>query len=131
MQFLKTKKGIFIGLLSAIVVGVVLWFMLGGTAYAPEPENLGYPLPVEKLEIADTEITVELAEKPEDKAKGLSGRSSLAEEHGMLFVFNRPGTYSFWMKEMNFPIDIIWIGEDMRVVDITKNAKPESYPKRF
>ncbi|MDX1535781.1 MAG: DUF192 domain-containing protein, partial [Candidatus Spechtbacterales bacterium] len=46
-------------------------------------------------------------------------------------VFNRPGTYSFWMKEMNFPIDIIWIGEDMRVVDITKNAKPESYPKRF
>ena len=49
----------------------------------------------------------------------------------MLFVFDKPGQYPFWMKDMNFAIDIIWIGEDLRVVYIKKDARPELYPETY
>lgn len=49
----------------------------------------------------------------------------------MLFVFPQVGIYSFWMKDMNFPLDIVWIDENNTVVDRVINALPESYPKTF
>lgn len=57
--------------------------------------------------------------------KGLSGRVSLNQDRGMLFVFNKPDKYRFWMPNMNFPIDIIWIDENYTVVGITENISPE------
>ena len=54
-------------------------------------------------------IKVEIADKPELMLKGLSGRKNLAENSGMLFIFSKPDIYKFWMKEMKFPLDIIWI----------------------
>lgn len=83
------------------------------------------------LKINDADLYVELADTPGKRAQGLSGRKELKENRGMLFVLDKPDIYSFWMKDMNFPIDIIWIGEDLKIVDITRNAKPESYPKTF
>jgi len=61
----------------------------------------------------------------------LSNREKLAENQGMLFVFDHTDYHSFWMKDMRFAIDIIWIDENKKVVDITHNAEPESYPKIF
>lgn len=81
--------------------------------------------------IAGQTLRAELALTPESQAQGLSDRNSLAEDAGMLFVFDRPGKYPFWMKDMNFAIDIIWIGEDLRIVYIKKDARPESYPEAF
>lgn len=49
----------------------------------------------------------------------------------MLFVFDRADYHSFWMKDMNFAIDIIWIDESKKIIDITRNAEPESYPNIF
>ena len=49
----------------------------------------------------------------------------------MLFIFPTPAPRAFWMKDMRFALDIIWIGSDLRVVDITENALPESYPATF
>ncbi|MCX6751552.1 MAG: DUF192 domain-containing protein, partial [Candidatus Nomurabacteria bacterium] len=68
---------------------------------------------------------------PEAQEKGLSGRKSLNEDQGMLFVFYKSEIYPFWMKDMNFAIDIIWIDEDFRVVFIKKNASTQSYPETF
>ncbi len=53
-----------------------------------------------KLEIADTLAA---------QQRGLGGRVSLASDQGMLFVFDRPGRYPFWMKDVAFPLDIIWL----------------------
>lgn len=78
-----------------------------------------------------TKIDAEVVSTPEERTRGLSGRKSLAPNAGLLFVFDQPDRYNFWMKEMNFPIDIIWIGEDFSVVDITENALPESFPELF
>jgi uncharacterized membrane protein (UPF0127 family) len=82
-------------------------------------------------EIGGQRLSVDVATTGKDKSRGLSGRESLASNEGMLFVFENPGQYPFWMKDMNFPIDIIWIGEDLRVVYVKNNATPESYPEAF
>ena len=93
------------------------------------PPNLG----VEEtfVKIAGQKIKVELADTPLEHARGLSGRSGLKEDEGMLFVFSRPGLYPFWMKDMNFPIDIIWLDENLKVISIKKNAQQDSYPDIF
>ena len=64
---------------------------------------------------------IELAQDASQQARGLSGRLNLAENRGMLFVMANKSRPSFWMKDMFFPLDIIWISND-KVVDITNNA---------
>src|ERR1035437_6315215 len=83
------------------------------------------------VNIAGQNIKVDLALTQATQAQGLSGRQSLSENEGMLFVFDKPGKYPFWMKDMNFPIDMIWIGENLQVVYIEKDARPESYPESY
>ena len=83
-----------------------------------------------KLVINDAEIAVEIADTTEKQKLGLSGRESLPETEGMLFVFPDKRQRKFWMKDMKFAIDIIWI-DDNRVVEITKGLQPprgESIP---
>lgn len=88
-----------------------------------------------QVKIAGQTLDVELALTVAEQNQGLSGRKELKENEAMLFVFDAPGRYSFWMKDMNFPIDMIWIAEenlgDLRVVYIKKNAEPDSYPNSF
>ena len=67
---------------------------------------------------------VEIAVSPAQRQKGLSGRPSLPPATAMLFVFEEAGTYRFWMKGMGFPLDIVWIGPDCTVVDMSLNALP-------
>lgn len=76
-------------------------------------------------------ICVEVVRSNQDKTKGLSGREELAEDAGMLFVYGQAGEYGFWMRDMNFAIDIIWIDSDRRVVDITSDVDPDTYPEVF
>ena len=73
------------------------------------------------LKIKEQNIKVELAETEQERIKGLSGRENLCDNCGILFIFNKEDFHSFWMKEMKFPIDIIWINND-KIVQITKNA---------
>lgn len=131
MKYLRSKPAIVIGILSALAVGFILWWFFGSVAYAPEPEELSYPLPTTELRINEAVLTVEIAKTIEDKQLGLSGRSSLPENHGMIFTFEQPGFYPFWMKEVNFPLDIIWLNKDFEVVTIRKNLSPDTYPETF
>lgn len=76
------------------------------------------------VQLAGRSLTVEIVNTPESRERGLSGRSELTAD-GMLFVFDKPTLIGFWMKDMLFNLDLIWI-KDGRVVDITENApKPE------
>jgi hypothetical protein len=58
------------------------------------------------------------------KQTGLMFRKSLEDGSGMLFINDHEDIYPFWMKNMRFPLDIIWIGEDKRIVYIAKNVQP-------
>ena len=76
------------------------------------------------IKIKDVSFVVEVVSTPTDTSKGLSGRSELKPRTGMFFIL--PGPTQFWMKDMQFPLDIIWIGNTGKIVDITKDAKPPS-----
>jgi uncharacterized protein len=68
--------------------------------------------------IADVSATAE------QRTRGLTVKDALAENEAMLFVFNNQANHKFWMKDMKFPIDIIWIGSDKSVIDIENSLKP-------
>ncbi|MEX2158496.1 MAG: DUF192 domain-containing protein [Dehalococcoidia bacterium] len=67
-------------------------------------------------------VDAEVVRTPEERAQGLSGRDALADGAGMLFVFESEHIASFWMRAMKFPLDIVWIGSDKTVVDISSNV---------
>ena len=72
---------------------------------------------------------VEVADTPEARAQGLSGRPNLAPNTGLLFIFDTPSRPGFWMKEMKFPIDIVWLGPNDTIIQVTENFTPNSYPQ--
>jgi uncharacterized membrane protein (UPF0127 family) len=82
------------------------------------------------IDIGNSRIKALVANTPDLRERGLSGRTGLPSDSGMLFVFDTPSRYGFWMKDMEFPIDIIWISGD-RVVGIEKSLSPDSYPQIF
>lgn len=88
------------------------------------PTALFAEVAYKKACIKDACIQAELAVSDYDHQKGLMHREMLPENTGMLFVFNSADIYPFWMKNMNFGLDIIWISEDKRIVDIKENVLP-------
>ena len=70
-------------------------------------------------------IPVEVADTPKKRSLGLGKRPSLKKGWGMLFVFEERKPHRFWMKDMQFPLDIIWL-DNHRIVHINHNAKPAS-----
>jgi uncharacterized protein len=69
-------------------------------------------------------VQVEVAETDAERARGLMFRDSLDEREGMLFRFEVPRRYGFWMKNVRFPLDIIWLDATRRVVWIVERAAP-------
>ncbi len=81
------------------------------------------------LKLNNCSIRVEIADTPALRQRGLSGRKSLADNAGMLFTIERPDYHSFWMKDMKFPLDLIWILNG-KIVDITPHVLPPAGPVR-
>lgn len=69
------------------------------------------------------EISVEVADTVEKRSLGLGKRSGLENGWGMLFVFEKRKQHGFWMKDMQFPLDIIWL-DNHRIVHILRNVQP-------
>ncbi len=69
-------------------------------------------------------ITLEFADTAAERTQGLSGRASLAADTGMLFVFDDEGQYPFWMPEMKFSLDMIWLDSQYRIVYLKQNVPP-------
>lgn len=67
-------------------------------------------------------VTAELAVTDEERELGLMFRDKINPDQGMLFIFKEEGIYSFWMKNMNFPIDILWLDRGKRIVHIEDNV---------
>jgi uncharacterized protein len=68
-----------------------------------------------------TRILAEVADTNEARARGLMFREQLRPDRGMLFVFDEPAQWVFWMKNTKVPLDILWLGADKRIVDIAEN----------
>lgn len=74
---------------------------------------------------------LERADSSSERAQGLSGRTGLKPKTGMLFVFDRPDKQCFWMKDMQFPIDMIWADSNKKIIKIEKNVSPTTYPEQY
>lgn len=83
------------------------------------------------LQFGSKTLQLEIANTDELRTKGLSGRESLPANQAMWFEFGESSVHCFWMKDMNFPIDIIWLNEQRKVVHVKENAQPSSYPESF
>jgi uncharacterized membrane protein (UPF0127 family) len=69
-------------------------------------------------------LLVEIAKTPDEQAEGLMGRENLSDNEGMLFVYKTDVTPSFWMKNMEIPLDILFIGSDYEIKHIAPSVPP-------
>ncbi len=116
---------------SFIIVGAIL--ILPFVVKVPEKPKPGaiFSPYTHMLTIGDTTLKVAIAYTEKEKSQGLSGSAPLGPTEGMLFVFDNDEIPSFWMKDMSYPLDMIWIDSTLHVSEITKNIPPESYPAQF
>ena len=85
------------------------------------PQNSPTQLNYSTVKIGTTKYRVDLADDDNKRSQGLSGREMLLPDQGMLFIFNSKDKYNFWMKDMKFPLDFVWIDGDT-IVDLTENV---------
>jgi hypothetical protein len=77
-----------------------------------------------------TTYEVEIVVTPAALKQGLSGRPSLPEGHGMLFIFGAIAKQGMWMIDMKIPLDIVWLDENFYVVHITRGCQPCPNPSQ-
>jgi len=80
---------------------------------------------ISQVTIENVEFSVELAQTPAERKRGLSDRTELCDQCGMLFIFENNDYHSFWMKDTFIPLDIIWIDENWQVVDFAGFVQPQ------
>ena len=142
MQFKKFSYGAYAIAASLFVVGgfVGFWILLTTTDTALIPvAGTGVPVPVpiptaetvRTITVNGNVIRVTTVDTPETRQKGLGGRNGLAPDEGMLFIFPEDGKYGFWMKNMKFPIDILWLSSARRIVYMAQSVSPDTYPQVF
>ena len=112
---------------------VAILLVFAGTSFIPTegPVNTVFNTPLQTLSIGSATIDVAVADNQRARHIGLSHLASLPSGRGLFLVFNDSDIRGIWMKDMKFPIDIIWLDEQLRVVDIHKNISPDTYPTTF
>jgi uncharacterized membrane protein (UPF0127 family) len=99
-------------------LGILLLLVALASVAGALPATTGLTLPSGRV------LSVEVMVKEEDREMGLMFRPSLAEDHGMLFVFDQLDFHGFWMKNCKFPIDIVWLDETAKVVHVAASVPP-------
>lgn len=111
-------------MITGTALGTILIVFAGIVAYFFVFHRANPPLIKNTVKIGNAAFEVEIASTTTEQTRGLSFRDGLSEGAGMLFLFNRPSVQSFWMKDMKFSIDIIWIGGG-KVLGFVENAAPQ------
>lgn len=122
--FSDSKHGVNIAVTAGSGNSYEIAVTLQTSSPAPTLENTTYTNSTTRISIAGTVLTVELASTPSAQEQGLSGRSSLPKDHGMLFVFEHEDYWSFWMTNMKIPLGIIWFNSAHKVVWTEPNLQP-------
>lgn len=104
--------------LTIFVIVALFGLLFGAFLVAPS-----YKKEFKRVEINGASLLVEVASNADLRRIGLSGRGELGENSGMLFMFDRVDIYDFWMKDMKFPLDIIWI-KNNKVADLEESVPP-------
>jgi uncharacterized membrane protein (UPF0127 family) len=114
-----------------IVLLTFACFVLIGSVFMYSKLNADMYEGSPKLRLPSKEVSLIYVNNSESRISGLSGMKALPDDEAMLFVFEEPGRYGIWMKDMNFPIDIIWLDSHKKIVSIQHDILPETYPTVF
>ena len=108
--------------IAAVIVGVAGMISLPSEVKIDANSNFLMGI----IQLDDEIIQVYIADTDPRRMRGLmwETESFLADDKGMLFVFDEPGNRSMWMKNMQFHLDIIWFNENGNVISIEKNVSP-------
>lgn len=119
-------------LVDVLILAVVLTTMVFlYRTYSPQIIDSIFGTEKATVFFRDVPLLVSVADDNEERKKGLSNVQSLPNDQGMLFIFEREGNYRFWMEDTLIALDIFWINDDLKVVHIEKNVRPETYPASF
>jgi uncharacterized membrane protein (UPF0127 family) len=110
-------------MMATLFLGIAIVVLACAASYFIFIHKANPPLKQNEVRVGDAVFTVEIASSTVEKARGLSFRDGLADGHGMLFLFSS-GIQSFWMKDMRFSIDMIWIGGG-KVIGFSENVAPQ------
>ena len=126
---LDTKKGILF-----ITCAIIIFLISLSQLYAFNPQSNNDTSSIDAdffpnykkttISINGINVTMAIASTDEQRIRGLSGIEKMNENEGMLFLFDKPSKQGFWMNKMNFPIDIIWLDSNNKVVHIEKQLEP-------
>jgi len=103
-----------------VLIGVILLILL--ILYFVTARGPAKKITITNPDGSEVSVSVEIANSTATRMKGLMGRKSLGGDEGMLFVFDRPSIYSFWMVNTTIPLDGVFIAENGTVVDIIEMA---------
>jgi uncharacterized membrane protein (UPF0127 family) len=117
--------------LTASIAGISLFIMGNSSAVHIDSHNFlnGISIPANRylkavVTVNAFKLIADLALSQDQQTKGLAVKNHMNESEGMLFVFQNPSKQSFWMKDMKFPIDIMWLDANRSVVYIAPNLEP-------
>lgn len=116
-NFLQKYFKLFLAVAVVVLLGEILFLVFSYNEKAT-------PFP-RAVTLDGRSYTLELARTDTARARGLGGRSSLCDTCAMLFIFDTTEKHPFWMKDMQFPLDIVWL-EDDRVVSVARNIPFDS-----
>ncbi|HAV11295.1 MAG TPA: hypothetical protein DCX32_02000 [Candidatus Moranbacteria bacterium] len=114
----RIKKYMVVWAVSAVLMVVLVFFAYPGS-YSVHGNA------VKNASLDGENLRVEIVDTAEKMRQGLGGRKGICERCGMLFVFSESGKHSFWMKGMEFPLDILWL-RDGKVVAIEGGVSRDS-----
>ena len=124
-------SAIIASVLVASIAGISLFIMGNSSAIHFDSHNFlnGISIPANRylkavVSVNAFKLIADLALTQDQQTKGLAVKNHMNESEGMLFVFQDPSKPSFWMKDMKFPIDIIWLDANRSVVYIAPNLEP-------
>lgn len=101
-----------------IIIFVIILLIFGGVIFY---QLATHPAPKSKVTINTHTFSVKTATSSAERQQGLSGVKSMPQDQGMLFIFDASEKYPFWMKDMKFALDIIYIRDD-KIVQIFQNV---------
>jgi len=109
--------------IAAVIIGIV------GLVSIPSESKLeSVEFPRGTIKIDDVPLEVQIADTEPRRVRGLMFQDQLPYDQGMIFVFDKPGLYSLWMLNMQFPLDMMWFDENGKIVHIEKNVPPCKTP---
>ena len=106
-----------------VIVGIIVITTIMILIYYPVQTSIESEIVIEaSVTINGKTIEIEIADEPDERSRGLMFRESLTKDTGMLFLFDREDFYSFWMMNVNFNLDLIWINSNGNVVHIERDV---------